>query len=354
MSASITSDRANLRKRGTTLALATIIVLECYKHTTEDGLNTSKVDGIWRIIVGISLIPAFGTLYQRLTLSEFTRFIASKRQTHSEDGHELDEIDELKRKQREEEKSKSHSPDIDNLRVDGKVKEASSSPSPSEEEVVDEDKVDPEELARKKAHLGEFVKYCSEWRHLKLLLGTCVCWFLLDIALYGINLNQNVVLQQIGYDGSEGTPWNRLFRISTGGIIITALGFVPGYYASVLLIEKPGRKWIQIHLSCFAIISSPLVYATPSFPPFGTWVAWPCFVLAPPSTLDASGLPPPHRYPLFTPCFRYPFLSSFGTLLDLALSSRYRLRWALSFCLCFATTPRHSLLVVQRRTRRRA
>lgn len=24
--------------------------------------------------------------------------------------------------------------------------------------------------------------YYSEWRHLKILMGTCVCWFLLDIA----------------------------------------------------------------------------------------------------------------------------------------------------------------------------
>jgi hypothetical protein len=45
---------------------------------------------------------------------------------------------------------------------------------------------------------------------------------------YGINLNQNVVLQQIGFDGKTGTPWEKLFNISTGNIIITALGFVPG------------------------------------------------------------------------------------------------------------------------------
>lgn len=86
----------------------------------------------------------------------------------------------------------------------------------------------------------------SKWRHGKLLLGTCMCWFLLDIAyvsqtfpafmkfhpnvhrFYGINLNQNVVLQQIGFDGSVGTPWENLFKIATGNIIVTALGFVPG------------------------------------------------------------------------------------------------------------------------------
>jgi hypothetical protein len=41
-------------------------------------------------------------------------------------------------------------------------------------------------------------------------------------------LNQNVVLQQIGFDGKTGTPWEKLFKVSTGNIIITALGFVPG------------------------------------------------------------------------------------------------------------------------------
>ena len=77
------------------------------------------------------------------------------------------------------------------------------------------------------------------------MLGTTVCWFLLDIAFYGINLNQNVVLQQIHFDGKSGSPWNRLFKIATGNLIITALGFVPGYYVTVLTIEKLGRKWIQ-------------------------------------------------------------------------------------------------------------
>lgn len=59
MSASITSDRANLRKRGTLLAyifanqgwgsfagsLATIAVLACYKHAIEDKGEISKTDG---------------------------------------------------------------------------------------------------------------------------------------------------------------------------------------------------------------------------------------------------------------------------------------------------------------------
>ncbi|KAF8227722.1 MFS general substrate transporter [Tricholoma matsutake] len=243
MSASVTSDRSNLRKRGTMLAyifsnqgwgslvggLVTVIVLAAYKGVIEGKGEVSKVDGVWRIVVGISLVPAFGTLYQRLTLPESTRYIAAQKLKSGEEG---DAIAEIKRAQLGESR-------------DGKVEESIQISS------IDDDKA-PEELATKKAQFTEFLEYFSEWKHAKILLGTCMCWFFLDIAFYGINLNQNVVLQQIKFDGKTGTPWHRLFKIGTGNIIITALGFVPGYYVTILTIEKLGRKWIQIQGFLFA------------------------------------------------------------------------------------------------------
>ena len=61
--------------------------------------ETSKVDGVWRIVVGLSLIPAFGTLYQRLTLPESVRF--KKSQGHGEhhlnDAHTSGDVDLEKR-----------------------------------------------------------------------------------------------------------------------------------------------------------------------------------------------------------------------------------------------------------------
>ncbi|EDR00274.1 ectomycorrhiza-upregulated inorganic phosphate transporter [Laccaria bicolor S238N-H82] len=223
MSASVTSDRSNLRKRGTMLAyifsnqgwgsfvgsLATIIVLAIYKGAIEGRHEISKVDGVWRILVGLSLIPAFGTLYQRLTLPESNRYNASKTLRQVPDSQ--DDVDELK---------KEEQPKVEVVEV--------------------------KEIIKQKAHFREFLIYFSEWRHAKILIGTCTCWFLLDIAFYGINLNQNVVLQQIGFAGNTGSQWTRLFKIGLGNLIITALGFVPGYWATVLTIEILGRKWIQI------------------------------------------------------------------------------------------------------------
>lgn len=230
MSASVTSDRAVLRKRGTMLAyifanqgwgsfmgaLMTIIVLACYKHVMNDENETSKVDGVWRIVVGLSLIPAFGTLYQRLTLPESTRFKKSQDPELVEEG---------------------------DVKKETVVVEAGIHTAESEGSVDEKPSAVP---ASKKAHFIDVFQYFSEWRHLKILIGTCSCWFLLDIAFYGINLNTNVVLGEIGYAGKTGTPWEKLFKVATGNIIITALGFLPGYYVTVLTTEKLGRKFIQV------------------------------------------------------------------------------------------------------------
>lgn len=299
MSASVTSDRSNLRKRGTMLAyifsnqgwgslvgsLVTIIVLACYKHVMEVEGKTSKVDGVWRITVGLSLIPAFATLYQRLTLPESTRYKASQKLRSNANASDEDAaIEAIKRAQRGEDLRLGHlgSEDLekadlkdvkDAVRIEKErdvktdVTEVSEASSKDEEHHPPP----PEVVVTRQAHFSEFLRYFSEWRHAKLLIGTCGCWFLLDIAFYGINLNQNVVLQQIGYDGSSGSPWNRLFKVSTGNIIITALGFVPGYWVSVLTIEKLGRKWIQIQgflLSAFFLAILAGLFKTLSKPAF--------------------------------------------------------------------------------------
>ncbi|KAF7357126.1 MFS inorganic phosphate transporter [Mycena sanguinolenta] len=245
MSASITSDRAAIRKRGTMLAyifsnqrwgslvgsLVTIVVLAAYKHVMNDEGKTSKVDGVWRIVVGVSLIPAFGTLYQRLTLPESDRFKESQGQGQEVNDIQLQHDDNWAAEVAAEKSGQHDAYVVEVVHKEAHFQGSVLRSSASDTLVISD---------------SEFLHYFSEWRHMKLLIGTCMCWFLLDIAFYGINLNQNVVLEQIGFDGKTGTPWEKLFKVSTGNIIITALGFVPGYWATVLLIEKLGRKWIQI------------------------------------------------------------------------------------------------------------
>jgi len=238
--------------------LVTMITLLAYRGAIEK--KSSKVDGSWRIIVGLSLVPAFGTLYQRLTLPESTRFKKSQEVRGADDEEDEDEF---------EKKVGMDGKRISDDGSDGRVnvRPAGQGLTPAttmngEGEETDADTIvhpGPQPspsaekgagikgaAAKKKAHFREFLIYFSEWRHAKTLIGTCFCWFFLDIAFYGINLNQSVVLQQIGFAGKGEPEWTSLFHIATGNLIITALGFVPGYYVTVLTIEYLGRKWIQV------------------------------------------------------------------------------------------------------------
>ncbi|KAJ3531502.1 hypothetical protein NMY22_g8131 [Coprinellus aureogranulatus] len=255
MSASVTSDRANIRKRGTMLtyifanqgwgsligSLVVIILLAIYKHVINTEGKISKVDGVWRIAVGLSLIPAFGTLYQRLTLGESTRYENSKKLTEFGTASQSDSEDEIVKLK--ELQVKEEAVEVRDIEQNSDSRSASPIARPKDDDVRS---LAAEDVAKKPAHFKEFLRYFTRWENAKLLFATSASWFLLDIAFYGINLNQNVVLQQIGFDGATGTPWHKLFRVSTGNIIITVLGFVPGYYATLFTIEILGRKWIQI------------------------------------------------------------------------------------------------------------
>lgn len=86
---------------------------------------------------------------------------------------------------------------------------------------------------------------------MKVLIGTAWSWFALDIAFYGLGLNSSIVLTTIGFGSSAtGTPqhkvWQNLHNVSVGNIILAVGGLIPGYWATFLLIDKVGRKPIQL------------------------------------------------------------------------------------------------------------
>ncbi|MBE7182524.1 MAG: MFS transporter, partial [Terriglobus roseus] len=65
-----------------------------------------------------------------------------------------------------------------------------------------------------------------------------------DIAFYGINLNQTVILTQIGY-GKGATPYETLRNTAVGNIIVQAAGYLPGYYLGIFLPDLVGRVRLQ-------------------------------------------------------------------------------------------------------------
>lgn len=263
LSASVATDRVRLRRRGVLLgyvfasqgwgsligSVVTIIVLLCYRHVMETEGQISKVDGAWRICIGISLIPAFVTFYQRMKLPESKRYTAMKAAVTAEKAQrasstEKELVKPINALSITTLKSVTSETAPINDQESEKAKEEVNIPSAAS--IPDPERLSANEKLNKGNHLKDVIAYFSEWRHAKLLIGTSMTWFLVDIAFYGINLNQNVVLSQIGFGGTGGSAWHNLFEIATGNVIITALGFLPGYYVTVLTVEYLGRKFIQI------------------------------------------------------------------------------------------------------------
>jgi PHS family inorganic phosphate transporter-like MFS transporter len=90
-----------------------------------------------------------------------------------------------------------------------------------------------------------FIQYFSVPRHALTLFGCAMSWFLVDVAFYGINLNQSIILADIGFATGK-TPYEYLLHNAEGNLIIAIAGYVPGYFLTIAFIELLGRKWIQI------------------------------------------------------------------------------------------------------------
>lgn len=95
-----------------------------------------------------------------------------------------------------------------------------------------------------KATLKDFREYFGRWKNGKILLATNFTWFAIDVGFYGIGFNQGIILNAINLNNASD-PYQSLYNVAVGNIAVTALGTVPGYWCSILLIDKLGRRFIQ-------------------------------------------------------------------------------------------------------------
>jgi PHS family inorganic phosphate transporter-like MFS transporter len=172
------------------------------------------VDRIWRIIVGFGAVPGCFALYFRLTIPETPRYtfdIARDVEQATVDAKAY--------------LSGQHGGQVDELRRAQAIQHAAESVIP-------------------KASWADFLAYYSKWKNAKVLIGTAGSWFFLDIAFYGLGLNNSVILSAIGYTGGSNV-YQVLFNNAIGNIIIVCAGTVPGYWFTVALCDVWGRKPIR-------------------------------------------------------------------------------------------------------------
>ncbi|KAG9299468.1 hypothetical protein G9A89_009421 [Geosiphon pyriformis] len=220
MSAVITSELASKNNRGAMMSavfamqgfgilsggICSILTLAIFKNQIER--DPLYIDYIWRIVTAFGVLPATLALFFRLTIPETPRFTMDVERNIEQATH-----------------------DIVTVIRKGKFQELNND---SEKSQIDVPSFGWE----------DFKEYFKKWENAKVLIGTSASWFLLDVAFYGIGLNNSIILNAIGFAGSK-EPFQRLWNVSVGNIIITMLGTVPGYWFSVFLIDSWGRKFIQ-------------------------------------------------------------------------------------------------------------
>ncbi|KAK2035008.1 H+ symporter [Colletotrichum zoysiae] len=242
LSSVITSEFAPTRWRGAMIAavfsmqgmgqlgaaVVALVTAEAFKGNYLDVHNLSDchlrcqlaADRSWRIIVGMGAVPACVALYYRITIPETPRYTFDVEQ------------------------------DVEKADADIRAYMASKSKG----------EYDPELQARAKKEAGTAYNtpaaswpdawaYFSQRQHLKMLVGTALSWFFLDLAFYGLGLNSTVVLETIGFADGDNL-YERLHNQAIGLLILACAGAIPGYWTSVFTIDTFGRKPIQIMGFC--------------------------------------------------------------------------------------------------------
>ncbi|KAK0935171.1 acid phosphatase pho5 [Friedmanniomyces endolithicus] len=180
------------------------------------GVCGLAVDKMWRTIIGMGAVPGCIALYYRLTIPETPRYTFDVSRDVVKGGSDIKAYLT----------SKPEGIPDEVARVQGMRDSAA-------------------QLEIPKASFGDFMRHYGQWRYGKVLLGTAGSWFFLDVAFYGVGLNNSTILSTIGY-GTGPNVYIKLYNIAVGNIILVCAGAIPGYWVTVATVDTIGRKPIQL------------------------------------------------------------------------------------------------------------
>ncbi|EFJ21854.1 hypothetical protein SELMODRAFT_106380 [Selaginella moellendorffii] len=234
LSATIMSEYANQKTRGAFIAAVfamqgfgilagaavSLLVSAIFRHAYPSpafivdhvASTPPEADYVWRIILMLGAVPAALTYYWRMKMPETARYTALVEGNVSQAAEDMSKVLQV--------------------RIDATIT--------SSEAEVQQSRPQPPTY---KLFSREFVR-----RHGLHLLGTTTTWFLLDIAFYSQNLFQKDVFTAVGWleSAKKMSALEEVYRISRAQALIALCSTVPGYWVTVLLIDKLGRFVIQL------------------------------------------------------------------------------------------------------------
>ncbi|KAE8553844.1 acid phosphatase pho5 [Talaromyces marneffei ATCC 18224] len=205
-------------------AIIALIVTAGFKESLQTASTVAKctgvcnlaVDKMWRVVIGFGAVPAVIALYYRLTIPETPRYTFDINR------------DVLQASQ-----------DI------SAYLEGASEGHPDQVERAAALQKDSERLAAPQATFSDFLAYYGQWKNGKTLLGTAGSWFFLDVAFYGLGLNNSIILSAIGWSGGHNV-YEIFYNTAVGNLILICAGAIPGYWVTVATVDTIGRKPIQL------------------------------------------------------------------------------------------------------------
>jgi PHS family inorganic phosphate transporter-like MFS transporter len=166
-----------------------------------------SADFVWRAILMFGAIPALATFYFRMKMPETARFTAL---------------------------------------VEGNQKQAALDMA----KVLQMDEIASSEPAIYKTKRIQYGLFSREFfrHHGRHLLGTTMCWFLLDAAYYSQTLFQKNIYTAVGWipAAAKMSAVEEVFKTSRAQTLIALCSTVPGYWVTVALIDIIGRFTIQL------------------------------------------------------------------------------------------------------------
>ncbi|KAJ5715426.1 phosphate:H+ symporter [Penicillium malachiteum] len=240
LSSIITSEFANTKWRGAMMgavfamqgfgqfaaAIVALIVTSGFKESLESAKDVGHctgdcqlaVDKMWRTVIGIGAIPACIALYFRLTIPETPHYTFDVGRDPIKAHADIQAYVMGQREGR---------PNL----LERALHVGTLLPMP--------------DFLQPRASWKDFRKCFWNWKNGKTLLGTASSWFFLDVAFYGLGLNNSVILSAIGWTGGENV-YEIFYRNAVGNLILICAGAIPGYWMTVATVDTIGRKPIQI------------------------------------------------------------------------------------------------------------
>ncbi|KAH7577668.1 hypothetical protein ACOSP7_001350 [Xanthoceras sorbifolium] len=173
------------------------------------GSTVPEADYLWRIVLMFGAVPATLTFYWRMKMPETARYTALVAKDVKQAAADMSKV----------------------LQVD-----------------IETEPQKFEQLAPEPTKAFGLLSKKFFNRHGFHLLGTTTTWFLLDIAFYSQNLFQKDIFSAIGWTPPAKTmnAVEEVYRIARAQTLIALCSTVPGYWFTVVFIDKMGRFAIQM------------------------------------------------------------------------------------------------------------